>query len=130
MTDEEAILTLGEITTAAREKEGSTRQAAADAMGINYRTLGSLERAELKTPKGPLALTCRAVEKFYGWRDGSLREFWENRRKYTFGDVTEELFHVEEPQGLVKASELTDEELMNELHFRFIMRDRRTFGNG
>jgi hypothetical protein len=94
-------------------------------MGINYRTLATLERAELKTAKGPLALTTGRVEKYYGWREGSMREFWENRRQYAFGDVTEELFHDEEPQGLVKASQLTDEELINELHFRFIMRDRR-----
>jgi hypothetical protein len=125
MTDEEAMLTLGEITTAARLKTGSDRVHVAEKMGINYRTLASLERAELKTAKGPLALTTARVEKFYGWRDGSMREFWENRRQYTFGEVTEELFHPEDPKGLAKASELTDEELMSELHFRFIMRDRR-----
>jgi hypothetical protein len=125
MTDEEALMTLGVITTAARDKTGHTRQYAADAMGINYRTLGGLERAEGKTPKGPLASTLRAVEDFYGWREGSMREFWENRRTYKFGSVTEEDFLPPAPTGMLEAAHLTDQQLMNELSFRFLMRDRR-----
>lgn len=130
MTDEEAIMTLAVITTAARDKTGHTRQYVADAMGINYRTLGGLERGEGKTAKGPTPSTMRAVEEFYGWRKGCVRELWENRRAFKFGSVTIESFQPEpepEPTGLKSASELTDDELMNELSFRFLMRDRRLF---
>lgn len=126
MTDEEALMTLAVITTSARDKAGHTRQYAADTMGINYRTLAGLERAERgSSTKGPLVSTLRAVEQFYGWRIGSMREFWENRRQYKFGSVTEEDFLPPEPTGLVSAAHLTDQELMNELSFRFLMRDRR-----
>lgn len=127
MTDEEALMTLAVITTAAREKTGHTRQYAADAMGLNYRTLGGLERGEGKSSKGPNPATLRSVERFYGWREGAMREFWENRRSKRFGSVTAEDFEVPEPVGLVSAAHLTDEQLMNELSFRFLMRDRRRF---
>lgn len=130
MTDEEAIMTLAVITTAARDKTGHTRQYVADAMGINYRTLGGLERGEGKTPKGPAGATMRVVEEFYNWRKGCLREFWENRRNIKFGSVTVEDFQPEpgpKETGLIKASHLTDDELMSELSFRFLMRDRRHF---
>jgi len=127
MTDEEALMTLGVITTAARDKTGHTRQYVADAMGINYRTLGGLERAELRSSKGPNPATLRAVERFYGWREGAMREFWENRRNHKFGSVTVEDFQPPEPVGLTTAAHLTDKELMAELNFRFLMRDRRHF---
>lgn len=128
MTDEEAVMTLAVITTAAREKTGLTRGLAADAMRINYRTLGTLERGELASPRGPLASTLRSVEGFYGWKPDSMKKFWDERRSYKFGTVTEALFAPDpepEPAGLIKAAHLTDEELMAELNFRFLMRDRR-----
>lgn len=130
MTDEEAVMTLAVITTAAREKTGLTRGTAADRMRINYRTLGTLERGELGSSRGPLASTLRAVEGFYGWKPDSMHQFWQDRRSYKFGTVTEALFAPDpepEPTGLIKAAHLTDEELMNELSFRFLMRDRRQF---
>lgn len=130
MTDEEAVMTLAVITTAAREKIGLPRGYVADKMRINYRTLGTLERGELKSRRGPLASTLRSVEEYYGWKPDSMHKFWEERRNYKFGTVTEALFAPDpepEPTGLITAAHLTDEQLINELSFRFLMRDRRPF---
>ena len=119
-------MALGLIAAEAREARGLYRQTAAERMGLNYQTLGTFESASRATL--PKLSSRTAIEKFYGWRLGSILEIWGRRREIPFGSLTEaDLLAPLPPEktGLLEARHLTDEQLINELSFRLLMRDRR-----
>lgn len=123
MTDEETLLALGLLAQEAREAKGQNKKIAAAGMGLNDGTLYTLEYG--KTKSLPNHGTQQAVESYYGWRRGAIRDLWEKRRELRFEDVSLEMVQPGKPTGILKASHLTDQELMAELNFRFLMRDTR-----
>lgn len=110
--------------TQARKAKGKSKKDAAAAMGLGESTMGSVEWG--RSLRAPAATTQRAIETYYGWRLGSIKEIWDKRRELHPSDVTMDLVSPEKPTGLLKASHLTDQELMAELNFRFLMRDNRS----
>lgn len=115
-------LTIGILLTEARTRKGYHRRLAADKIGINYGTMSRIENAE-NLARPTLATTAR-IEEFYGFRFGAILELWDRMESLDFGTTTLEDLYPKPPEGLVKASELTDEELIHELSFRFLMRDK------
>lgn len=126
VTDEETILAIATLTREARAATGRDRKTAAREMGLSDGTLQLIEAS--KNTKPPTPRTQRAIETYYGWRPESLAEVWDNRRNIQPGELTLETMLPPKPAGLVKASHLTDAELMAELNFRFLMRDSRNGG--
>jgi len=123
VTDEETLTALGLLAQKARNAKGVHKKAAAAAMHLNEGTLYTLEYGKTRSLPNPGTRT--SVEAYYGWRHGSIQDLWDMRRDLRFEDVSLELMRPGKPTGLAKASELTDQELMAELNFRFLMRDTR-----
>lgn len=123
MTDEEALLTIGQMVVDARDAEGWTRAVAAERIGLNYRTLQDVERGRRLPNKTTLA----GIEKAYGWSSGALLRLWEDRKNLEFGSahISDLRLHPSEiPVPLVKAQDLSTEELLAELSFRVLVLSR------
>lgn len=132
VTDEEMLLTIGELCHNARDKAGLTRLAAARKMGIDERTVRNVEN---QCKSYPTRSTRRALEGLYGWVPGSLGHLWDERATLTFGEVTEGMLPktpfasrgavIGKPEDIVpplaKAQDLTTKELLAELSFRVLM---------
>lgn len=114
------VLSLGTLAEKERLNRGLNRKTAAAQMGVNPSTLQLFEQGRTMVPN---RATMVAVETYYGWRRGVMLELWDKRRDVEFGDVTMDTVQPDKPTGLVKASQLSDQELMAELNFRFLMRD-------
>ncbi|MGZ4659841.1 MAG: helix-turn-helix domain-containing protein [Arthrobacter sp.] len=123
MTDEEMMLSLGLLVKESRKAKGHHAKQAAAEIGIANSTLRVLESGSSR--RMPTTSTLRSIEFYFGWREDSLRECWEKRREIPFGSLTLDMLRPAKPTGVLKASHLTDQELMAELSFRFLMRDRR-----
>jgi hypothetical protein len=123
VTDDETLVALGALAAEARAARGENKKTAAARMGLNEGTLSHLERA--LTTRAPTRSTMAVVESYYGWRKGAMQEIWENRREIHAHDVSLAMMLPRPAAGLLKASHLTDQELMAELNFRFLMRDLR-----
>jgi DNA-binding XRE family transcriptional regulator len=124
MTDEEALLTLGLLVIEVRERDRDNRVQAAEKIGLNYKTLQDVEKGH----RLPNRSTLSAIERAYGWSEGSLLGIWEKRRSLEFGSVHAvdlRLKPSEIPVPLAKASELSTEELLAELSFRVLVMSRQ-----
>lgn len=117
---------LGALVTEARLAKGRHKKEAADEMGIADSTLRQFELG--RNNRFPQQGTLNAMEDYFGWRRGAIKEAWDNRRNITAGTLTLDAMLPDKPTGLIKASHLTDAELMAELNFRFLMRDSRNGG--
>lgn len=129
MTDDECLQIMGYMATQARLPTGRPRKTAAIQMGVSPGTLSRFERG-LNEGNGvrPKMSTLRAIELAYGWRPGVLVEIWDNRRFLSPDDITEEMLLPKDnpvQARIQEAHHLTDEQLMAELQYRFLMRDRR-----
>jgi len=123
VTNEEAMLTIGMLVVEAREKLGENRKYAADKIGLNYRTLESVERGERLPNKTTLA----GIERAYGWSLGSLMNLWDNRQNLDFGSVTLADLRIKPHEievPVLSARDLSTEELLAELSFRVLMLSR------
>lgn len=117
---------VGRLARQARTAKGMTAKDAAERHGIAPKTLGAFETAATTGNGGrrlPNTITLDAIEAVCGWRPGAIRAAWDRRRSLT--EVTMDMLSPEQPKGLLKASHLSDQELMAELNFRFLMRDNR-----
>lgn len=123
MTDEEALMTIGHLVIEAREALALNRVLAAEKIGVNYRTLQNVERGE----RLPNRTTLAAIERAYGWSEGSLLGIWDRRASIEFGSthpVDLRLSPSEIAVPLAKARELTTEELLAEINFRVMVMSR------
>lgn len=123
MTDEEALVTIGQMVVDARDAEGWTRAVAAERIGLNYRTLQDVEKGKRLPNKTTLA----GIEKAYGWSAGALLRLWEDRKNIEFGNthISDLRLHPSEiPVPMLKAKDLTTEELLAELSFRVLVLSR------
>jgi DNA-binding XRE family transcriptional regulator len=123
MTDEEALMTLGLLVVETRTKLGENRVQTSERIGLNYRTLQDVEKGHRLPNKSTLG----AIERAFGWSEGSLLGIWENRRSLEFGsvhpvDLQLKPWEIQVP--MAKASELTTEELLAELSFRVLVMSR------
>jgi transcriptional regulator with XRE-family HTH domain len=123
VNDEEMFVALGALSTEARKLKGRHKKEAAEEMGIADSTLRFFELG--KNSRFPQQGTLYAMEEYYGWRRGVIRETWDNRRAIAPGTLTLDMMLPERPKGLLTAAHLSDQELMAELNFRFLMRDNR-----
>jgi hypothetical protein len=136
VTDEEARLTISELVKEARDRFGEDRKSSAERIGTAYNTLSDVEREG----RLPAKATQGAIERGFGLRDGCLKALWDQRRTLDFGKVDLEMLldpHARPPrppEGKMsflplapasRAADLSDQELMAELSFRFLMRDSR-----
>lgn len=126
VNDEEMFQTLGSLVTEARRLKGRHKKEAAVEMGIADSTLRFLELG--KNSRFPQQGTLNAIEDYFGWRRGVMKDAWNNRRSIAPGTLTLDMMLPEKPAGLLTAAHLTDQELMAELNFRFLMRDHRYEG--
>lgn len=99
---------------------GQDRKQATEAMGIAYRTLGAFEKLENDTL--PAKGSRRAIEIHYGWRAGIIEDIWNRRRSIEPGTLTLEDLRAPANEGVLEARHLTDDQLINELAFRLIMK--------
>lgn len=120
MTDEELLAELAQLALAARHEKGQDRKQATEEMGVSYRTLGAFEKIE--NTKLPAKSSRRAIEQHYGWRIGVIEDIWKRRREIDPGTLTMEDLLPPENRGVLEARHLTDDQLINELTFRLIMK--------
>lgn len=127
MNDTETLQTIGNLIKTARMQFQASQLALAKQANMDVQTLRKMERGE-----GMVQSVAQAkVEKALGWRIGSINELWEERADLVAGNVTLEDMgrHADEPgfqqiengdkSPVMKASLLSDEELLAEIAYRF-----------
>lgn len=128
MNDTEALEVIGHLIQNARMEMQISQIAFADRIGLNVQTLRKMERGDGLAQ----SVAQGKVEQGLGWRTGSIRQIWNDRADLTADHVTmdevkrgadEESFREIERNGnhspVMKASLLSDEELLAELSYRF-----------
>lgn len=119
---------IGNLIVNARMELAISQIQFAEQIGLNVQTLRKMERGD-----GMAQSVAQAkVERGLGWRTGSIREVWEEREDLVAENVTldemrrdagESTFQELEKNGdtspVMKASLLSDEELLAEISYRF-----------
>ena len=124
MGDQEILEALGRLIAAAHKDKYPSRRQFAIATGIDVKTITTAEKGTRELHPN----SQRQIEKALGWRKGSIEEVWEHRdtldpAKLTVADMergaaADTWTGSDEPQ-VNRASQLTDEELLAELSYRF-----------
>lgn len=126
MGEKETLKALGRLIAAAHKDKYPSRRQFAAAADIDVKTITSAEKGERELH--PTSM--RRIERALGWRKGSIEEIWEHRDEIDpgrltvaemergAGDATWTAPAGEEPH-VNRASQLTDEELLAELSYRF-----------
>lgn len=127
MNESEILEHLGLLIQNARMEMQQSQIAFSKEIGLNVQTLRTMERGERMAQSVAQA----KVEKGLGWRTGAIREIWDDRANLSIEQVTldemrrgagEPSFQeIENGNGtpVMKASLLSDEELLAELSYRF-----------
>lgn len=128
MNETETLEHLGSLIQLARMEVQKSQIAFAKDIGLNVQTLRTMERGERMAQ----SIAQAKVEKGLGWRTGSIRELWEDRENLGPEHVTLEEMRrgageptfqeIENGSGqspVMKASLLSDEELLAEISYRF-----------
>ncbi|MGC0237323.1 transcriptional regulator [Arthrobacter sp. SD76] len=128
MNESEALKHLGHLIQIARVEIQRSQNMFAKDIGLNVQTLRAMERGDRMVQD----LAQAKVERGLGWKTGAIREVMEDRENLAPDMVTlEELrrgageptFQEMENGGdksrVMKASHLSDEELLAELSYRF-----------
>lgn len=123
MKDQETLEALGRLITEAHKDRYPSRRQFAIATGIDVKTITTAERGERELHPN----SQRKIEQALGWRKGSIEEVWEHRGEIDLAALTVE--EMQRGAGTVtpaendavasRASQLTDEELLAELSYRF-----------
>ena len=128
MKDTETLKLIGKLIQNARMELPTSQIAFAEQVSLNVQTLRTMERGDRLVQDVAQA----KVEKGLGWRTGSIAEIWAEREDLVAENVTldemrrgagEATFQEIEKNGsespVMKASMLSDEELLAELSYRF-----------
>ena len=128
MNEQETLEHIGSLIQLARMEHQKSQLAFSKEIDMNVQTLRTMERGDRMVQSVAQA----KVEKGLSWRIGSIREIWEDRDNLTPDMVTLEEMRrgagepsfVELENGgdktrVMKASLLSDEELLAELSYRF-----------
>lgn len=137
MNDQQTRDALGALLKEVRLAQAATQQEMAKQCGVDIRTWQVLERGE----KLPREMNLAKIEKGIGWRVGSIMEIWRDRDHIPASSVTlAEMTHgsteaswtdleAEAAGGpVLRASQLTDEELAAELTYRLRNYKNRVMG--
>lgn len=128
MNETETLELIGNLIKNARMELQTSQIAFAEQIGLNVQTLRTMERGDRLAQSVAQA----KVEKGLGWRTGSIREVWEDREDLVAENVTldemrrgagegsfQDIERNGETSPVMKASMLSDEELLAELSYRF-----------
>lgn len=134
MDDKQTLETIGRLIRDARKEHGESQAALAKRAGVNAKTLWSAEAGARLTQD----VNQYKLEHALGWRTGSIAELWADRAdlqpgKITTADMREGAgiptwsdLEQTAAQPLATAKDLTDEELLAELAYRFRNYKNRT----
>lgn len=127
MNDEQALKKIGQLIRDARKYQGESMATLAERAGINSKTLWSAETGS----RYPHDVNQLKIEVALGWRHGSISEAWAERENMSPENLTVEWMQAggetaswgelakKKTAPLAKAMNLTDEELLAELSYRF-----------
>ena len=128
MKDSEALALIGQLVVNARVEQKKSQLAFSKEAGVDVQTLRSIE----KGIRLPLDVNQGKIERALGWRAGAIRDTWDEREHTPKHNVTLEEMRrgagestwaelEQEHNGgpVIKASLLSDEELLAELSYRF-----------
>lgn len=127
MNEKETLEHIGTLIQLARMEVQKSQIAFSKDIDLNVQTLRTMERGDRMAQ----SVAQSKVEKGLGWRTGSIREVWEDREDLTPESVTLEEMRrgAGEPtfqelengnnHPVMKASLLSDEELLAEIAYRF-----------
>lgn len=127
MNEKETLEHIGALIQLARMEVQKSQIAFAKEIDLNVQTLRTMERGDRMVQ----SVAQSKVEKGLGWRTGSIREIWEDRENRTpdmvtleemrlgAGEQTFQEIENDENRRVMKASLLSDEELLAELAYRF-----------
>ena len=126
MNDEETLKAIGTLITDARKDRYPSRRQFAMTAGMDIKTVVTAEKGEREIHPH----TQRRIEQALGWRKGSIEDVWGHRSEIPADSLTveemergagEESWEDLEAKSVsvTRASQLTDEELLAELSYRF-----------
>jgi len=124
MKEQETLEALGKLIAAAHKDKYPSRRQFAIATGIDVKTITTAEKGTRELHPN----SQRRIEQALGWRKGSIEEVWEHRDEIDLSALTvaemergaaSEAGGVEADLVVSRASQLTDEELLAELSYRF-----------
>ena len=127
MNDEEALKRIGQLIRDARKHHGESMATLADRAGINSKTLWSAETGA----RFPHDVNQLKIERALGWREGSIAEAFRDRETLAPENLTLEWMQAggdsaswgalaaQQNGPLARAINLTDEELLAEISYRF-----------
>jgi hypothetical protein len=126
MNDTETLKAIGDLITEARKDRFPSRRQFAKAAGVDIKTAVTAEAGEREIHPN----TQRRIEQALGWRKGSIEDIWMHRMEIPAESLTvqemergagEETWEDLEAKSVsvTRASQLTDEELLAELSYRF-----------
>ncbi|WP_306916838.1 transcriptional regulator [Arthrobacter sp. V4I6] len=126
MNEQQTLEALGRLITEAHRDKFPSRRQFALTTGIDVKTITTAEKGERELHP----TTQRRLEQALGWRKGSISEVWEHRESLDQATLTiaeMERGAEDEPADseaaaqarVTRASQLTDEELLAEISYRF-----------
>jgi transcriptional regulator with XRE-family HTH domain len=126
MNDTETFAALGRLIVEAREERYPSRRQFAQAAGMDIKTVVTAEKGVRELHPH----TQRRIEQALGWRKGAIHDVWQHRTEIPAESLTvqemergagEETWEDLEAKAtqVSRASQLTDEELLAELSYRF-----------
>lgn len=126
MNDTETLQAIGDLIAEARKERFPSRRQFAKAAGVDIKTAVTAETGEREIHPH----TQRRIEQALGWRKGAIEDVWMHRVEIPAESLTvqemergagEESWEDLEAKSVsvTRASQLTDEELLAELSYRF-----------
>lgn len=128
MNESETLELIGTLITNARMEKQKSQIAFAESINLNVQTLRTMERGDRLTQDRAQA----KVERGLGWRTGAIRDLWEDREHIQADAITldemrrganestfQDLENGSSKSPVMKASLLSDEELLAEISYRF-----------
>lgn len=125
MDDQETLKAVGALIEEAWKNRYPSRRQFAKAVGADIKTVVSAGKGE----RAIAFHTQNRIEKALGWRKGSIENVWQHRTEIPVENLTLEEMErgatedtwedLEKASNVTRASQLTDEELLAELQYRF-----------
>jgi len=128
VNDTEALALIGQLIVNARVELKKSQLAFSKEAKVDVQTLRGIEKGN----RLPLDVNQGKIERALGWRAGSIRELWDEREHTPKSKMTveemrrgagestwQDLDKEHSEDRVMKASLLTDEELLAEIAYRF-----------
>ena len=126
MNDTETLTAVARLIIEARQDRYPSRRQFALATGVDIKTVVTAEKGERELHPH----TQRRIEQALGWRKGAIQDVWQHRSEIPAESLTvaemergatEDTWEDLEAKAtqVTRASQLTDEELLAEISYRF-----------